>query len=70
MIPKTCKLEYFIRNMKPATGDGIEAFNYKNALYLYERVSLRFESIFRRINELFIKNRYVKGGLNLWQMYM
>ena len=34
MIPKTCKLEYFIRNMKPATGDGIEAFNYKNAVLI------------------------------------
>lgn len=90
MIRKTCKLEYYIRemleedkseiiwlidkdderdfhvvntlaitnfkNMKPEYGDGFKAFEYKNALYSYERVSLRFETIFRRINELFIKN--------------
>ena len=90
MIAKTCKLEYYIREMlqddkseiiwlidkdderdfhiinvkaitefpkmKPVFGDGFAAFEYKNALYLYERVCLRFETIFRRINELFIKN--------------
>ena len=89
-IKRTCKLEYYIREMnqedkseiiwlidkdderdfhavntlaitkfkkmKPVFGDGFEAFEYKNALYLYDRVSLRFETIFRRINELFINN--------------
>ena len=87
---KTCKLEYYIRNMEaedtreiiylidknnerdfscfniravtefkelnPVPSNEFKAFEYKNALYLYTRISLRFESIFRRINELFIKN--------------
>ena len=44
------------KKLKPVFGDGFAAFEYKNALYLYERTSLRFETIFRRINELFIKN--------------
>lgn len=89
-IKRTCKLEYYIREMlqadkteiiwlidkdgerdfnlidiraitnfkdlKPVSGDSFEAFNYKIALYDYERVSLRYETIFRRINELFINN--------------
>ncbi len=44
------------KQLKPVSGDSFEAFEYKTALYLYNRVSLRFETIFRRINELFIKN--------------
>lgn len=44
------------KQLKPVSGDSFEAFEYKTALYLYDRVSLRFETIFRRINELFIKN--------------
>lgn len=44
------------KHLKPVSGDSFEAFEYKTALYLYDRVSLRFETIFRRINELFIKN--------------
>ena len=90
MIRKTCKLEYYIREMlqddkteiiwlidkdderdfhisdiraitnfkelKPVSGDSFAAFEYKTALYDYTRASLRLESIFRRINELFINN--------------
>ena len=90
MIRKTCKLEYYIREMmqddkteiiwlidkdderdfhisniraitnfkelKPVSGDSIAAFDYKIALYDYTRASLRLESIFRRVNELFINN--------------
>ena len=41
---------------QPIDGDSFAAFEYKFALYDYERASLRFETIFRRINELFIKN--------------
>ena len=41
---------------QPVEGDSFEATIYKIALYDYERASLRFETIFRRINELFIKN--------------
>lgn len=44
------------KELKPAYGDSFEATLYKFALYDYERSSLRFETIFRRINELFIKN--------------
>ncbi len=89
-IKKTCKLEYYIReipqadkseiiflidndgendfcifniravtefkNVKPAYGDGFAAFEYQNALCLYQQASSRFEAVFRRINELFIKN--------------
>ena len=87
---KTCKFEYYIRNMvqkdkteiialidkdgygdfdifnikaitefkniKPAFGDSFEAFEYNNALYFYKDASLKFNAIFSRINELFIKN--------------
>ena len=90
MIRKTCKLEYYIREMmqddkteiiwlidkdderdfhisniraitnfkelKPVSGDSIAAFDYKIALYDYTRASLWLESIFRRVNELFINN--------------
>lgn len=90
LIRKTCKLEYYIRempqadkneiiylidndgdndfnifniravtefkNVKPASGDSFAAFEYQVALYDYTRTSTRFETIFRRINELFIKN--------------
>ena len=90
MMRKTCKLEYYIREMmqddkteiiwlidkdderdfhisniraitnfkelKPVSGDSIAAFDYKIALYDYTRASLRLESIFRRVNELFINN--------------
>ena len=44
------------KEITPAYGDSFEATLYKFALYDYERASLRFETIFRRINELFIKN--------------
>ena len=90
LIRKTCKLEYYIRempqadkreiiclidndgennfdisdiravtefkNVKPASGDSFAAFEYQTALYFYTNASAKFESIFRRINELFIKN--------------
>ena len=90
LIRKTCKLEYYIReipqadkreiiclidsdgennfdisdiravtefkNVKPASGDSFAAFEYQTALYFYTNASSKFESIFRRINELFIKN--------------
>ena len=41
---------------QPVDDDSFAAYEYKFALYDYERASLRFETIFRRINELFIKN--------------
>lgn len=44
------------KELKTVPNDSFAALEYKFALYDYERVSLRFESIFRRINELFIKN--------------
>lgn len=90
MLLKTCKLEYYIKNMpeedkkeviylidsrseldfcsfninavkdfkkmQPIPGDSFKTLEYKNAKYLYTSCSLRFETIFSRINELFIKN--------------
>ena len=90
LIKKTCKLEYYIRemsqddkreiiwlidsdgdndfdifniravtefkNVKPASDDSLAALEYQIALYDYTCASAKFESIFRRINELFIKN--------------
>lgn len=44
------------KNVKPASGDSFAAFEYQTALYLYQQASAKFETIFRRINELFIKN--------------
>ena len=44
------------KELKPVSGDSIAAFDYKIALYDYTRASLRLESIFRRVNELFINN--------------
>ena len=44
------------KKMKPVSGDSFEAFEYQNAKYLYTSCSLRFESIFTRINEIFIQN--------------
>lgn len=44
------------KKLKPVSGDSLEAFEYKNAYYLYMSLSLRYETIFNRINEIFIEN--------------
>ena len=90
-IMKTCKLEYYIREMRqadkseiiwlidkdgerdfhiicikaitdfkkltpPVSDDSFEVFIYQDALYDYNQAMSKFETIFRRINELFINN--------------
>lgn len=90
-IEKTCKLEYYIREMRqadkseiiwlidkdgerdfhiicikaitdfkklkpPVSDDSFEVFIYQDALYDYNQAMSKFETIFRRINELFINN--------------
>ena len=91
MINKTCKLEYYLRNIlgedtkeiiwlidkdgerdfnifyikaitdfkklkPPVSDDSFEVFIYQDALYDYNQAMSKFETIFRRINELFINN--------------
>lgn len=90
-IEKTCKLEYYIREMRqadkseiiwlidkdgerdfnifyikaitdfkelkpPVSDDSFEVFIYQDALNDYNHTMSKFETIFRRINELFINN--------------
>ena len=90
-IEKTCKLEYYIREMRqadkseiiwlidkdgerdfnifyikaitdfkelkpPVSDDSFEVFIYQDALNDYNHTMSKFETIFRRINDLFINN--------------
>ena len=40
----------------PVSDDSFEVFIYQDALYDYNQAMSKFETIFRRINELFINN--------------
>lgn len=40
----------------PVSDDSFEVFIYQDALYDYNQAKSKFETIFRRINELFINN--------------